>query len=97
MPRKEKGRGRRVTQLTLQHDGVGGDEPEMTRGSSEVGGAAVREAGEEEDDGEVAGLGVFCLGTQQEEDDDDHPERLEGGGALLADPTLGTSSSSPRP
>ena len=43
-------------QLTLGHDGVDGDELEATRGSSELGGAAVREAGEEEDDGEVAGL-----------------------------------------
>ena len=51
------GRGRCVTQLTLGHDGVDGDVLEATRGSSELGGAAVREAGEEEDDGEVAGLG----------------------------------------
>ena len=36
--------------------------------SSKPGGAAVREAGEEEDNGEVAGLAVFCLGSQQEED-----------------------------
>ena len=42
------GRGRCVTQLTLGHDGVDGDEPEATRGSSEFGGAAVREAEEED-------------------------------------------------
>ena len=41
---ERKGRGWCVTQLTLGHDGVDGDEPEMTRGSAELGGAAVREA-----------------------------------------------------
>ena len=51
------GIGRCVTQLTLGHDGVDGDEPAATRTSSEPGGADVHEAGEEEDDGEVAGLG----------------------------------------
>ena len=50
------GRGRCVTQLTLGHDGVDGYEHAAMRTSSEPGGAAVREAGEEEDDGEVAGL-----------------------------------------
>ena len=34
---ERKGRGWCVTQLTLGHDGVDGDEPETTRGSSQLG------------------------------------------------------------
>ena len=45
------GRGRSVTQLTLGHNRVDGDVLDATRGSSELGEAAVREE-EEEDQSE---------------------------------------------
>ena len=75
------GRGRSVTQLTLGHDGVDGDVLEATRGSSELGEAAVREVEEaEEEPGAELGVCVGDVVEAADEGDDGEADRLEEGG-----------------
>ena len=75
------GRGRSVTQLTLGHDGVDGDVLEATRGSSELGEAAVCEVEEAEEElGTTIGISLGNVVEEADEGDDGEADRLEEGG-----------------